>query len=162
MNHRIAVTELGGVFHFHRNAAEAFNQLLADESGMPGSTAGYDNKASGTQKLFLVVGHGGKGDRTSVRIHTATHTVADTVGLVKDFFQHEVGETSFFQLTDVQSYSLRLMRTLYIVQVDNLQRSICPQYGYFSVREIHHLIGVSHHRSSIGSQEELSLAYSDN
>ena len=151
MNHRIAVTELGSVFHFHRNAAEAFNQLLADESGMPRSTAGYDNKASGTQQLFLIVGHSGKGDRTSVRIHATTHTVADTVGLVKDFFQHEVGKTSFFQLADVKGYGLRLMRTLYIIQVDNLQGGICPQYGYFSVREIHHLIGVSHHGSGIGS-----------
>ena len=151
MNHRIAVTELGSVFHFHRNAAEAFNQLLADKSGMPRSTAGYDNKASGTQQLFLVIGHSGKGDRTSVRIHAPTHTVADAVGLVEDFFQHEVGETSFFQLPDIKGYSLCLMRTLYIIQVDNLQGSICPQYGYFSVREIHHLIGVSHHGSSIGS-----------
>ena len=33
--HRIAVTELRCIFHFHRDAAIILNHLLADESGMP-------------------------------------------------------------------------------------------------------------------------------
>ena len=32
---RISVSELAGVFHFHRYAAKRLYQLLADESGMP-------------------------------------------------------------------------------------------------------------------------------
>ena len=35
VNHRVAVTELTGILHLYRNTAEAFNQMLADEGGMP-------------------------------------------------------------------------------------------------------------------------------
>ena len=35
LDNRVTVPELRGILHLHRNTAEAFNQMLADEGGMP-------------------------------------------------------------------------------------------------------------------------------
>ena len=57
VDHRVAISELRGILHFHWNLAEILNELFSNKSGMPARSACHNDEAPGIDKLFPVVDH---------------------------------------------------------------------------------------------------------
>ena len=155
VNHRITVTKFGSILHFHRYAAETFNQMLSNQSGMPGSSAGNDNKPLGIQQLFPMIDHSGKYHIVCFHIDTSTHTIMNTIGLFENLFQHKMRISPFFQLAEIKLHFFNFRCHFNITQVDHLQFFSQMENSNFSVFQINHLICIFYNRSGIRSKEEL-------
>ena len=158
VNHRITVAEFGSILHFHRYAAKTLNQMLTDQSGMPGSSASNNNKPFGIQQLFPVIYHSRKYHIISFHIDTSAHTIMNTIGLFENLFQHKVRISPFFQLTEIEFHLLYFRYHFNIAQVDHLQLLPQIQDSDFPVFQINHLVGIFYNRSSIRSKKELILS----
>lgn len=103
--HRVAVAELAGIFHLHANAAHLLNELLADEAGVPRRAANHDDDMAGADEFGLEVMQGREVNvirAVGELHHPAAHTVLDTLRLLENLFQHEVGIAALAQCADVQ------------------------------------------------------------
>ena len=91
----VSVAEFAGEFAFDGEAGEAFDDVFAGHGGVVGRAAtAEDNPFDGEE---FVVGHFEAAEFCGgVFVGKATaHGVADGVGLLVDFFEHEVGEGAF-------------------------------------------------------------------
>jgi hypothetical protein len=52
---RIAVAQLAGVFHFHRDPAQFFDNILRHQTSMPAGSAGYNNNTLCCFKCFDII-----------------------------------------------------------------------------------------------------------
>ena len=130
-------------------------ELFADQSGMPGCSAGHDDEACGGEQARAVVAHGGEDD--IVVEEAAAHAVAQATGLVEDLLQHIVREAATVEhvkvhvdLSDVNIHAL-------VAQVDDPQRLSRMADGYLLVIDVDDVLGVFGDRRSIGSDEELAV-----
>ena len=105
-HNRIAIAELRSILHLDGNTTQRLDNLLADESSMPGSTASHNDDALGLKQLSTVVYQSRQGNVVTFHIDTSTHTVGQTFGLLEDFLQHEVGITTLLNLSEVDVYLL--------------------------------------------------------
>ena len=85
----------------------------------------------------------------SLNIYTTTHTVRQTLGLFKDFLQHEMWVSALLYLTQIDVNRLHSQLLFFTKNTDNLQFFTTLDKGNVSILEIHHLIRVFYDRTGI-------------
>ena len=157
-HNRIAIAELRSILHLDGNTTQRLDNLLADESGMPGSTASHNDDALSLQQLTTVVNQSRQGNMVTFHIDTSTHTVGQTFGLLEDFLQHEVGITTLLNLAEVDVYLLDSQLLLLAQDTDYFQFLTQTNNGNVAILQIDHLISIFDDRTGITTQEELTVA----
>ena len=116
----IAVTEFGGIFHFNRNTAQTFKQLLAYQPCMPAGSTGHNDDSTCGLQLLTIVNDGRERDASALYVDASTHAVAKTTGLLEDFLQHEERKAALFQLSQRHVNLLDLWVLRFILCVHDL------------------------------------------
>ena len=119
-NHRITITKFRGVFYLHRYTAETFDQMLADQSGMPRGSTSHNNKAFCFQKPFLIVDNGRKHNTGTFHIDTSAHTIMNAIGLFENLFQHKMWVTAFLKLSQVKFHFSHFGCHFHIIKINHL------------------------------------------
>ena len=84
---QVAVAELGGDIHLHRNAGQAFDPIARHHGGIIGRAAGDEGQATDCGR---VEGQFRQGHRTIGGIDETVQGVADNLRLFVNFLEHEV------------------------------------------------------------------------
>ena len=125
---------------------------------MPRRAASHDNEPLGVEQLLLVVDNCTEYHIVSIDIHTPTHTVGQTVGLLKDFLEHEMGIASALYLSEINVYGLYFGVQLAIKYIDYVEFLALSYHGNVAVFEINHLVGVFYYGTCVRSEEEFVVA----
>ena len=91
-------------------------------------------------------------------IDTTTHTVRQTLGLLENFLQHEVGIASLLNLSEVDIYGLHRQLLLFAQNTYHFQFLTQTDNSNVAVLQIDHLVGVFNDRTGITAKEELVVA----
>ena len=108
--------------------------------------------------MLPIVDDGRKCDVISLYVHTSSHAVFQTIGLLKDFLQHEVGETAFLNLSQIEVNLCHFMFHLLIVEIDHFHIFPTANHGDVLVVQINDLIGVFDDGACVRTKKELFLA----
>ena len=154
----LTVAELRGVLHFNRYAAEALEELFADESGVPAGAASHDDDAPCACQLLAEVDDGTEGDAVALHIDASTHAVAQAVGLFEDFLHHKERVAALLQLAEGDINLLHLGMLCLVVDVHHFQLLAQLQNSDVAVVQIDHLIGIFRYGAGIGSQVEIAVS----
>ena len=122
---------------------------------MPRRAARDDDDASGLEKLVLVVAYAGKDNVGAFGVDPAADTVDDRAGLFVNLFEHEVRETSFFELADIHLQHLDVQGLHHVIERYDLERFVSPDDGHLFVIEIHYLFGMFDNRRGVRSEKTL-------
>ena len=148
-HHRIPVTELRSILHLNGDATEVLDDLLTDETSVPGCTASHDDDAFGIQQLFLMVDDSTECYVGSFHIDSSTHTVGETLRLFEDLLEHEMRIAALLDLTQVDINGLDLRGKLGVVDIDHLELLTALDHGDVPVLEIYHTVGVFDNRTGV-------------
>ena len=157
-HHRIPVTELRCIFNLYGDTTEVLDDLLTDETGVPGCTASHDDDTLGIQQLFLMIDDSTECYMSSFHIDSSTHTVGETLRLLEDLLEHEMRIATLLNLTQVDINGLDLRGKLGVVDVDHLQFLTALDHSDVPVLEIYHTVGIFDNRTGVGTDEELIFA----
>ena len=91
-------------------------------------------------------------------MQTAFDAGAQGVGLLPDFLEHEVGETTFLQLVEREAQGVHLGGLVDVGQVDDINLAAAVHVGNLLVLEIDDLLGVFHDGGGVGAEVELFLS----
>ena len=130
-------------------------ELLADQTGMPGRAASHDDEACGGEQTRAVVTHGGEDD--GVVEEASAHAVAQTTGLVKDLLQHIVGEAATVEHVKIHVDLSDIDIHVLVAQVDDPQRLSRMADGNLLVVDINDILGIFGDGRGIGGDEELAV-----
>ena len=128
---RLAVTELGRVFHLHGYLRELLNGVHSYQPGMPGGAAGCDDDTLGIQETLFVINETGESDVILAYVHTPSHGVRQRARLLKYFLEHEMRIAPFLQLTQRQLETLDLRRLLHVIDGRDVYRTFFFQLSRF-------------------------------
>ena len=99
-----------------------------------------------------MVDDGRKRHVVGIHVDTPPHAVAQAVGLLEDFLEHEERVASFLQLAEVDVHRLHGGMHPGIVHVHHLQLMSRTDDGDVPVFQIYHLVRIFHDRRGIRSQ----------
>src|SRR4030095_9564431 len=104
----IAIPELARVIHFHRDARQRLDHVLADKGGVP--TRPESQNGDLLKALPLLVGESNliETDTVGILRQPAENRVADCGRLFIDFLQHEVAITALLRLSRAPADLLEL------------------------------------------------------
>ena len=94
----------------------------------------------------------------SLDVHTTAHAVRQTLRLLEDLLQHEVWITALLDLSEVDIHGLHLQFLLLTEDAEHMQVLSATDLSDVAVLQIHHLVGIFHDWTGIGTQEKLILA----
>ena len=150
-HHGIPVSELRGVLHLHRNAAERLDDLLAYQSRVPRRAAGHDHHALRFQQLAAIVNQRRERHVISLHIHAASHAVRQALRLLEDLLQHEVRIATLLNLSEVDVHRLHLQLLILAEDIHHVQVLSQTDHGYIAVLQIHHLVRIFHDGAGVGT-----------
>src|SRR5205085_12653444 len=106
------------VFDFHWNSRELFHHVLADQGRMPARTACSDDDVVELEKLF--VGHVEAAElRSSFVVEkAAAHAILDRFGLLEDFLEHEMVESTALDLAEIPVNLVNLSVDFFRAKID--------------------------------------------
>ena len=93
----------------------------------------------------------------SLEIHTTSHTVCEALRLLEDLLQHEVRIATLFYLSEIDVHRLHLQLLFFAKDTHHMQTLAALDDSNITVFEIHHLIGILHNRTGVGTDKELVL-----
>ena len=105
--------------------------------------------------------HAGEHGRTEIEIESAADGVAERVGLLVDFLEHEVVETALFRGGGIKGELGDLAGDRDVVEVADID-GIGADNGDVVVVQIDHALGVGDDGGSVGRDDGFSLADADN
>ena len=158
---RLAVPELGSVLDLNRDAGEFLDYVFAYQAGVPGSTAGADDKPLGSQQLVSMVDDAGELDGAELRVESALHGGAQGARLLEDFLEHEVRESALLDLAEAHLQLAYHRGLLDLAEVGDFQIFAALDVGYLLLAEIDDLVGVFDDRRCVGANEVFILPHSD-
>ena len=118
---------------------------------MPTGSAGHDDEAAGSEQAIFVVDDSREFHVGLVYVDTSTHTVLETFRLLENFLQHEVWESTFLNLTELQVHGLDFVLERYVVEVDDFQFLVAANDCNVTIVQIDNLVGVFDDRGGIGT-----------
>ena len=92
----ISVPEFGCVFNFYRDTAKFFNDIFGKQSCVPTCAAGDHDDPVGIFKMFNIILYTTHGNSTCCCIQSSTQAIMNGTRLFKNFFQHKMVVTAFF------------------------------------------------------------------
>ncbi len=161
MDDRIAVAELRGVLHLDGDAADRFDQVFADQRGVPRRAAGDEDDAAGGEEALAMVDHARELHLERLLVDAAADAVDDRPGLLVDLLQHEMGEPALFELRNRQFEFLDVDAALVVVERHDLQRLVPLDDGHLAVVDVDELLRVFDDRSGVGGEEKFAFSDAD-
>ncbi len=167
MDDGVPVAEFGSVLHLNGYLAGLFDEVFADEGGMPGGAAGTDDDTAAVDELVAVVDDAAEENIFLGFVDTSADAGAQGVGLFPNLLEHEVGVAALFQLVEVHLQGDQLRSLLHVAEVGDVEQARAVHDGDFLVVEVDDLVGVFDDGSRIGADVEfrtaggLVLAYTD-
>ena len=161
-NDGIAVAELASVLHLYRDSGKVLDEVLADEAGVPRGSAANNNNALGVQQFVANRVQASHLDLAGLEVEASAHRVQDRLGLLKDFFDHEVIKATLF---DGRQIDLKLVDHIvhrHIVGNRTHDNPSALDDGHFAVFEVDHLFGGVNERGCVTSHKKLVVAKSKN
>ena len=107
---RIAIAELAGVIHFHRQLRQPLDHELAGQSGVPAGAAGGDVNLLQLAEVVLGDVHLVEEDFAGIERDAAQRGIADGARLLIDFLEHEMLEAALLRHDRVPGDVLHLAR----------------------------------------------------
>ncbi len=138
---RMAVAELAGILHLDGYAAELFEEVLSDQSGVPRRAAGHDDDAPGLQKALPVFQYARDRQPLAVGRYAAADAVCDGFGLLENLLEHEVRVASLLQFGDAHLELGDVDLRLAVVAADDAELLVAVDDGDLSVVEVDYLVG---------------------
>ena len=126
---------------------------------MPRSATTYNYYPVSRQQLLLIVNHSTQCHIGSLNINTASHAICQTFRLFKYLFQHEMRESAFLYLPQVQVHSLYFREKFTVQYIDNFQVFSLSHYCYGTVLKIYNPVSIFNYRTGVRGQEKLMLAH---
>ena len=148
-HHGVAITELRSVLHFAWDAAQALEELLANESGVPRGSACHDDDALCTEQLLAIINHGRQRHMIAFHIDSPSHTIHKALRLLEDFLQHEVFVAAFLYLAEVDVNGLNLQFLFLTEDAQHFQLFAHPYHRNVAVLQIDHFIRIVNDRTCI-------------
>ena len=166
LNHRVTITELTGIFHFHAYAAHLLNQLFPYQSCVPAGSTRYYGDVFRLEQPILEVVKSRQYDLivlgvATVNQQSSAHTVAQALWLVKYLLEHKMVVALFAQLADVKVYCLDIHFHALAVQIDDLKFLPWLNVHNLLIIQINHLVSIFHYRSGIAGNEKLIVVFAD-
>ena len=149
IDNRLTVAKFGRILHLYGYAGKLFDGVHTNLSRVPRRATGSDNDTFGIHEFFLIINKAGKRDIICIHINAATHTVGQGHGLFKNFLQHEMRITTFFQLAQGHFQFMNFRCFFNIANSHDFHRLIAAQGYDFFIAYINHFIGVFYDWSGI-------------
>ena len=157
----MAIAELGSVFHLHADFGQELNEVAAHQTGMPRGSARHKDDIVGIEQLFLVIHNATETHRVRFGVQTSAHGVAHDARLFVNLLHHEVVKASLLDGVEVHLQFLNVRDGLHVV--DGLDEQVLAQLDadHLFVLDINDLLGATHNRGGIRSDEEFVVADTD-
>src|SRR5207247_9159393 len=155
-----AIAELGGDVDLDGEAGKLFDQVLADQGGVPGGAAGDEAEAVEAGGVAILEAELWDADVGRLEVQAFAHGVAEGLGLLEDFFEHEVGVAGLFGGLAVPGDGGRAAakgRPVERAQGD----AVGGQDGELALVEDEDLAGLAEQGGDVGGDEHLAAPVAD-
>jgi hypothetical protein len=160
LNGRVAIAKFAGVFDFRWDVGEFFEQIFADQRRMPAGAAGRDDNVIDLAQLRQSHVQAAEFGGGVVVSDAAAQGVADGLGLLMDFLEHEMRE-----LAALGSFRIELeLADLYLggvgAQVGHA-KAVRVQGHHVVIVEIDHLPRVGRDGGGVAGQKIFTFTHAD-